>query len=474
MSKINKNPFENPENLTPMFESSQRYQDQKAKSLKAFVQTQSMSKTSNTNPSFLTNIFTMTQSLTHISRLGFASLALFTIIGGGLTAQAFAPENLKPVTLANNLFSANKQSDTNPKSVVAGDKQNRVALVGECDLAIKYPKKLNTTPVSTQYSSWDGKTTFYSKYYQEIYTNGDSKSLDEMSVEEIKANNAKFSEMNNNFVLNCGKIDKKSLIQEYRDGTNDNMSSKSETKALTISELQKMTGWFVTEFDIQNISLREVVETTTLKGVVFTEKFQIISFDYENNTYTIKFPKSSDKISPQDIQLQFNSKVTNKISQYFGTDNKYTLCDHVVTLLDPDNLFKGNYSMNTGRRPYENYTITSIGFSIPQDPLAVNVFSNTYFGVGCAKNELKNDLESGFESDFPQTKGSYDSLYGFTEDSKQFIDQDSIYFRTGKEGVSKGYQIRLKTGQWIDFGTDFMDRNLLKAQIKLELQEENN
>jgi hypothetical protein len=462
------NPFQEDDLISSQFRSSKAHQTKSDQALKAFLQTNSIKPTQ--KPSILTTIFTMTQSLTHISRLGFAALALFTIIGGGLTAQAFAPENLKPVTLANNLFSANRQKDANPKSVVAPDTQNKVALVGECDLAIKYPKKLNTTTVSTQYFNWDGKTTFYSKYYQEIYTNGDSKSFDEMSVEEIKANNAKFSEMNNIFVLNCGKIDKKSLIQEYRDGTNDSMSSKSETKALTISELQKMTGWFVTEFDIQNISLREVVETTTRKGVVFTEKFQIISFDYENHTYNIKFPKSSDKITPQDIQLQFNSKVTNKISQYFGTDNKYTLCDHVVTLLDPDNQFKGNYSMNTGNGPYENYLFTRIDFTIPREPLAVSVFSNTSFGVGCADKELTNDIESNH----PQTKGNYDLLYGFTEDSKQFIDQDAIYFRTGKEGVSKEYSIRLKTGQWISFGTDFMDRNLLKAQIKLELQEENN
>jgi hypothetical protein len=471
MSTQNQNPLQFEDELLPILNQHKDFQASSRTSLNKFKQSR---KSTQHKPSIFNTLFTMTQSLTHISRLGFTSLALFTIIGGGLTAQAFAPENLKPVTLATNLFSANKQSDINPKSVVAPDNQNKVALVGECDLAIKYPKKFNNITAETQYYTYDGKTTFNSSYYQRTYLREDAKSFDEMSMEEIKANNAKFSEMNNIFDLNCGKIDKKSLIQEYRDGTNDSMSSKSETKALTISELQKMTGWFVTEFDIQNISLREVVETTTLKGVVFTEKFQIISFDYENNTYTIKFPQSSGKITPQDIQLQFNSKVTNKISQYFGTNNKYTLCDHVVTLIDPDNKFKGNYSMYTGTRPYENYAITNIGFRIPQDPLAVNVFSNTYFGVGCVENELKNDLESGFESNFPQTKGNYDSLYGFTEDSKQFIDQDAIYFRTGKEGVSKEYQIRLKTGQWINFGTDFMDRNLLKAQIKLELQEENN
>jgi hypothetical protein len=103
MPKIN--PFQSDDLISSQFRSSKVHQVKSNEALNVFLQTQTFSTPkNNNNPSIFNTLFTMTQSLTHISRLGFAALALFTIIGGGLTAQAFAPENLKPLTLAQQLI----------------------------------------------------------------------------------------------------------------------------------------------------------------------------------------------------------------------------------------------------------------------------------------------------------------------------------------------------------------------------------
>jgi hypothetical protein len=96
MSTQNQNPLQYEDELLPILNQNKDFQVSSRTALNNFKQSR---KSTQYKPSIFNTLFNMIQSFTHISRLGFASLALFTIIGGGLTAQAFAPEGFKPTDI---------------------------------------------------------------------------------------------------------------------------------------------------------------------------------------------------------------------------------------------------------------------------------------------------------------------------------------------------------------------------------------
>jgi hypothetical protein len=287
MPNLHKNPFENAENLTPIFESSQRYQDHKKQALNTFLQTQSFSKPIIQNPSILTTIFTMTQSLTHISRLGFAALALFTIIGGGLTAQAFAPENLKPVTLASGLFSANRQKDLDPKIALVADNENQILEVKDCGLDVKIAKKVQSNTITVD--EYKSKTS-YSKEF------GISKTNTIMGQRAAKENFI--------FAISCEKIDQAEFFKIGNLAYYTAVTNK--TKYLTKADISKdiliqKTGWFVGDDDISNIFQYEINPNES--------QFYNVGYIFQlNNTrYKVESISNKDQTNLEfiDFQLQF-------------------------------------------------------------------------------------------------------------------------------------------------------------------------
>ena len=98
------NPFDQAENLAPIFESSDRYQSNKTHSLNQFRsqltstnQTQSQT-TPKPNLNFNLSHF-MSYNFTHFTRFSIAGLSLFTVLAGGVATQALAPEEFKPSNL---------------------------------------------------------------------------------------------------------------------------------------------------------------------------------------------------------------------------------------------------------------------------------------------------------------------------------------------------------------------------------------
>ena len=93
-------------------------------------------------------------SFKKFSLVAFSILAVICI--GALGAQAAAPNEYKPSTVISNLFGGNQQKDKDPYTAlvpdselgkkdgsVAPDDSNYVAKLNLCDLALKFPKKVN-------------------------------------------------------------------------------------------------------------------------------------------------------------------------------------------------------------------------------------------------------------------------------------------------------------------------------------------
>jgi hypothetical protein len=142
MSNINnkQNPFENHEKLTSIFEASNRYQDTKTQALNTFKSTQIPETKSNPKPTFNLAQF-MSYNFSHFTKFSFAGLAVFTLLAGGLSAQALAPDTLKPTQLAQTIkdkyFSANKQNDGDPKVALVEDQNNQLIYVNNCNILVK-------------------------------------------------------------------------------------------------------------------------------------------------------------------------------------------------------------------------------------------------------------------------------------------------------------------------------------------------
>jgi hypothetical protein len=137
------NPFGSNENLTPIFESSDRYESTKNHALQTFLKTQTQKPKPIIKPTFnLTNF--MSFNFTHFTKFSIAGIAVFTLLAGGLSAQALAPDTLKPTQLAQSIkdkyFSANKQSDGDPGVALVPDENNDVVKLSSCGFALKFPK----------------------------------------------------------------------------------------------------------------------------------------------------------------------------------------------------------------------------------------------------------------------------------------------------------------------------------------------
>lgn len=269
------NPFEANENLTPIFEASDRYVSAKNQALQSFksIQTPKI----NNKPTF--NLFNfMSFNFTHLTKFSMAGLAVFTLLAGGLSAQALAPDILKPTQIAQTIkdkyFSANKQSDGDPQVALVQNELNSVKTLEGCNLNIKYPKLIN------------GKTIDFSKSTR---PNFNTIELFEKKSESYQTNL---------FTVFCSKEDLKyGLISEY--------DSKKIIKSINSDELRQKYGWFITDSKIDSIQQT----TSVLKGNEIREELK-----FSNNGYNYIFSilkEATDTglfLDGKDFQIQFNNQ----------------------------------------------------------------------------------------------------------------------------------------------------------------------
>jgi hypothetical protein len=209
-----KNPFLQDDALVPILLQNKQFQA-------SFKQARNAYKTHIAQSIHKPNIFTtMSQSLSHITRFSFAALTAFTLLAGGVAAQAFAPENYKPITVANNLFGANKQKDNDPQVALMMEEKQYTISLEDCGINIKFPKQYNS----------DNTVLFTVKNPEVAYLNVSSKNENSHSGFTME--------------LGCSSdLSKTTIISE----------SPNSIEILTPSQLLAQTGWFIAQDTISNI-----------------------------------------------------------------------------------------------------------------------------------------------------------------------------------------------------------------------------
>ena len=221
---------------------------------------------------------------------------------GGATAQAFAPENLKPLALYQKLFAANKQIERNPYTSIKPDKENFVSKLDQCDISLKYPQTLA-----------DGSTL---AVYREGYGIKEENPLliESFSLRTDYTPSQKYT--NFNFDVQCFK-------PEYQVPNYD-----LPVKPITKQELQDKTGWFVTQADIKDIKSFQNISYGSVIG-----KGESIEFIFNNKKYLIssidKTLKASE-ISSSDLEKYYGGKLPDD----FNTDSKGVFSNQVQIQFD--------------------------------------------------------------------------------------------------------------------------------------------
>ena len=222
------------------------------------------------------------------------SIVLFSICSIGMViAQATAPQDYKPSTIISNLFATNLQKDSDPYTALAPDStvnssnkpegvspdnKNSVAKLNFCDLALKFPKKVNNI---------------------------------ELKITRVERPSSASYHIDNKFAVLCfqeGGLNSDSQ-RLYDEEITNTQSKKVSVQTFTKEELREKTGWFLSIANIDNITFYRVTDQTGNLNAMS----EIVRFKYNNLYYHIRTSSTTDLIQlPLNaVQFQFNSIVTN-------------------------------------------------------------------------------------------------------------------------------------------------------------------
>jgi len=230
--------------------------------------------------------FNFVQFLTkHTFIAGFVVILIFGTVGAS-AAEAFAPKEFKPSQIINKTFNpkdfeSNKQPDKNPFTALKPDEKNDVVISEKCDLAVKYPKKVEDTKIQI-YNNLNpdlAYTSFiiYDGYqYTEQYSNENGKLEAEKKVKL------------DGLYIDC-------VDSQYQKNklTESRIYPENYTKPLTKSELQQQTGWFLTEADITNIRFWD-------NGYGSIN----LSFDFKGKTYNMNYTDPTARANAKEVQAK--------------------------------------------------------------------------------------------------------------------------------------------------------------------------
>ena len=145
--KLPTNPFNSDEDWEEWFKKDRYYQQSLKSSWKEYITNNPLptSPFMSIKNSYLKIINVITKNAVVATFI--MIIALTTVSASA--AQLIAPTEYKPSTIASN-FLSNKQKDTNPYTALKSDNDNNVAISDKCDLAIKYPKKVQNISIGIQ------------------------------------------------------------------------------------------------------------------------------------------------------------------------------------------------------------------------------------------------------------------------------------------------------------------------------------
>lgn len=265
------------------------------------------------------NILQFTEFMTK-NILTILATSLLILGVSGATAQAFAPDNLKPTALYQKLFAANKQVERDPYTSLKPDTNNFVSKLDQCDLSLKYPQSLA-----------DGSTL---AVYRESYG---LKEENPLLIESFSLR-TEFDPFKKNTSFN---FDVECFKPEYQVP-----SSGLPIKLLTKQELQDKTGWFITQADIKDIRSTENISYGSVVGkgariefIFKNKKYLISSVDktlkaleitsadlkyYSGGKLPNDFTENSNGVFSNQVQIQFDSLIdnqNNKETKVSSTEN---------------------------------------------------------------------------------------------------------------------------------------------------------
>ena len=228
-------------------------------------------------------------------------LALTTV--GASAAELLAPEEYKPSTQIQNLFTANKQIEKNPYTALKPDGENDVAISDKCDLAIKYPKQIGNKEINIyNNNSTESETNDLRKGVLAI--NGGLKDME---------NNSTANQRLNDFVIAC--FDKNQNREDIVSKEVYQASQGLSYAEISKEELRERYGWFITEANMERIALYKAQSPSG-------EIQENILFNYQDKLYWMYIIPETNNIFKEDlnpngifgnqVQLQFNSLVKSE------------------------------------------------------------------------------------------------------------------------------------------------------------------
>lgn len=355
---LKKNPFSTEDYLEVWLESDPKLQLKNKQAFRKFKQNYLGKKSaiSNLIMTIQNSLKTLHISSTFIAFSLAIGITLFGLIGG---AQTFASNEYKPSTLLQNVFGTNKQKERDPNQKLVADSTNGLVELNDCNLRIKYPKQYLSVEVTVNIVKKesednfvkylkDNATRFYkensvlvgepkylideankrSDLWQDLKNKGVTSAIQSLSLDSksLKPANSDV-DYTNLFGVNCyqtGKANTKDITKYLRGGLDNKYK-------ITSSELQKLTGWFITDKDLGDIFL----ETGFLSenGIAM----RTVIFTYKNLTYEISGLSSMTKIkfpaiTGEDASKQYENLVKNEgdpfdIKNKFGHDIQVQFID---------------------------------------------------------------------------------------------------------------------------------------------------
>ena len=310
-----KNPFNKEETIQNWLNSDEQYHHSKQQSLFDFQQKH------NLNNNFIQSIFmSLKEKYINFAHLISKNVIVATIIMlialttvGASATELLAPEEFKPSTQIKNLFAANQQKETNPYTALKPDENNDVVSMDKCNMSIKYPKKVDnlTTEYFISGDINEEKREDRPYFYDETYNGQNSLqtiAFMAYSTEPWEDNYHPLTILPYQPELSIKGYGYQSMFLSCFDNLKlgDVLQSDPYSKSISKEELRLLTGWFITEGELENIMVLDHSED----GRTY------FSFSYENMVYGI-YINNGEMLpisSSNQIQLQFNSLVKNEAS----------------------------------------------------------------------------------------------------------------------------------------------------------------
>jgi len=419
---MTKNPFTEPEDLKVWLEQNYKYTTAREKSLQSFLQSRNLQPTFYNLISIFMNTFHKYTAATFV-----VGILIFSTIGT-VAVENFAPIEYKPSSIFN--FSSNKQVDKNPYTALAPDEKNYVANLENCDLALKYPRQVN------------GKNTEFWK------VNNGYRINTVMGKDKLQTDLYSFSVSCDDYI---GE-DLVSLLEENKGKGDTPFFENLKTTNLTNEDLRNKTGWLVTQKSLSDIS-EITYETKDSQQKILTN--YTLKFKNGNKFYQIQ-----GNFDKKEVQLQFNSVTTNKLSADILKAKKQ---DGSVATNCLEDL---NITYNSSLLKFENSTIKDASLSINNNtsakvessvnPASVNIICEN------SENKPKNISNDGFEL----VKSDINKIPFISASFKGTINPNSVFERVYKleskpDGMTEGkyqmmidHHLDLKKTKQIHFTTD--------------------